>query len=171
MTEHYEDEAPQYELLAPFYAEDVLWPEGAVINFFGVPNEQMEALNEPAKARMTSYLEYLEKWRTKAGLAKGATLADVVYEAMLNRPKEDQLRLPDELVAQAEPRPIELPHAQHNVPIMPGVSAAGDVGKRGPGRPRTISAVERPQEHRQKMPKRVLGTIGKEQHGDISLGG
>lgn len=55
---------PAYRILAPngfFGPDDHLYHEGECIVFDGEPNEEMEALNEPAKQRLESYFQKLEE--------------------------------------------------------------------------------------------------------------
>ena len=84
---------PRYRLLKPFYADDNYIAEGVEIEYGGVPNEQMEPLNESAKARMTEFLK----------LNGGFTprIEDITYQRMQERPRE-----------------ITLPHTQIDVPLM-----------------------------------------------------
>jgi len=67
--------------------------EDTVIEFDGIPNEAMEPLNEPARARMTAYI--------KANGGKTPRVEDVMYAHMQNRPKDGE---------------VILPNAVHNVP-------------------------------------------------------
>jgi hypothetical protein len=63
-TSKLDDSTPKYEILngAGFYAEnDTLYPQGTVIYYTGVPNEQMLPLNDPAKKAMDAYLDGLEQ--------------------------------------------------------------------------------------------------------------
>jgi len=93
-------EAPRYRLIQPFYVDDQFIAEGVEIEFEGIPNEQMEALNEPARKRMMEYLALLPGGRTPR-------VEDVFYLAMQNRPREGG----DTVV---------LPHAVKDVPQMGG---------------------------------------------------
>lgn len=52
---------PVYRLLKDcFMEDDTLHPEDEEIAYVGTPNEWMEPLNEPARVKMTAYLEYLD---------------------------------------------------------------------------------------------------------------
>lgn len=76
-------EAPRYELIAPFFVNDRLIPEGSFIEFSGVPNEAMVPHNDAAREMMTKFIDKMLEGR------KTPTLAEQVYNAMLNRPRED----------------------------------------------------------------------------------
>lgn len=90
--------APRYLLLKPFYVDDNYIAEGVEIEFGGIPNEQMEPLNESAKARMTEFL--------KANGGFTPRIEDIVYQRMSDRPRE-----------------VTMPHAEKNIPMMGGMTA------------------------------------------------
>lgn len=87
----FDGEAPRYRLLKPFYGPDDRYydPEEGdeIIDWDGVPNEQMEPINDPAKMRMTAYLERLPAGKTPA-------LADIVQAAASLRPKYGDEEIP-----------------------------------------------------------------------------
>ena len=74
-------EKPRYKLLKPFYVNDQYISEDTEIEWTGVPNEQMEPLNDMAVEKMTAYLSTLEGGRTPR-------VEDLMYQTMLKRPKE-----------------------------------------------------------------------------------
>lgn len=80
--EDMDEDFPRYKLLQPFYADDVLWAEGEVIEFGGIPNEAMEPLNKPAKVKMREFLASLPGGGTPA-------LADAIQAAMEDRPRHE----------------------------------------------------------------------------------
>lgn len=156
-----EEILPQYRLLEVFYADDVLWPVDAIINFDGVPNDQMEPLNPPARAKMQVYLEGLEEGRIRAGLAKGFDMSDVVLAAMQNRPREE---------LKINVGAVEMPHKDPDVPMMGTIV---QVGQKQRGRPKKVEMVEQTAENRI-APKKppMMGTIlSQSPGGDINSGG
>jgi hypothetical protein len=74
-------EKPRYKLLKAFYVNDQYISEDTEIEWTGVPNEQMEPLNDMAVEKMTAYLLTLEGGRTPR-------VEDLMYQTMLKRPKE-----------------------------------------------------------------------------------
>ena len=125
---------PQYRLIKPFYGPNDHFydpDEGdEVIEWTGVPNDSMEAINEPAIKRMRAWKETLP--------GGGPIPLDILMEAaMAMRPKhgEDDTPLADfagNVMRQAiklrnmrEGRDvpvdqITLPHKEENVPVMGG---------------------------------------------------
>lgn len=70
MTEVY----PRYQILnSPgfFGPDDSLYEQGRIIDYTGVPNEQMLPLNEPAKKMMDAYLDGLEFHHRQNMIARG----------------------------------------------------------------------------------------------------
>lgn len=56
-------ERPLYRVLDPagfFGDDDNLWEEGSEIYFDGVPNEQMEPLNQVAEEKLIDYITHLD---------------------------------------------------------------------------------------------------------------
>jgi len=90
--------APRYLLLKPFYVDDNYIAEGVEIEFTGVPNEQMEPLNDSAKERMAKFLEQNGGFTPR--------IEDIVYQRMSERPRE-----------------VTMPHAEKNIPLMGGMTA------------------------------------------------
>ena len=80
--------APQYKLLKQFYADDTLFPEEAIIEFNGIPNEQMEPLNDAAREKMAAFLKSLEEGMHEAGRIS-RKLEDIVLQEVANRPREN----------------------------------------------------------------------------------
>lgn len=59
----FDNSTPMYRVLATagfFGPDDTLYEEGAEIRYDGVPNEELEPLNEPARVKLTAYLEMLD---------------------------------------------------------------------------------------------------------------
>lgn len=73
---------PQYRLSKPLYdnATDTYIPEGAVIDFPGIPNEHMEPLNEAAVKALTDW------YKSKGGATPA--LGDIAAAAVAARAKE-----------------------------------------------------------------------------------
>jgi hypothetical protein len=72
-------EFPRYRLTAPFFGPDLqLYDEGFEIEFDGVPNEQMQPLNDAARAKYEAFIR---------GMPNGATepLEKIVEKAMMKR--------------------------------------------------------------------------------------
>lgn len=62
-------ERPAYRVLAAagfFGPDNTLYEEGSEVYFDGIPAEEMEPLNEPARLKMVAYLEELEDMGRKA---------------------------------------------------------------------------------------------------------
>lgn len=107
-------ETPQYKLLKPFYADDTLFPEGAVVSFLGTPNEQMEPLNEPAKQKFAEFIKRVEDGAAAAGRIS-RKLEDIVQQEVMNRPRE-------------QPR-VSVPQYNPEVPAMGNINVHGDQKK------------------------------------------
>lgn len=76
-------EVPRYELISAFYVNDRIIPEGSFIEYGGVPNEAMVPQNDAAREMMQRFIEKM------LGGRKTPALSDQVYDAMLNRPREE----------------------------------------------------------------------------------
>ena len=100
-------EKPRYKLLKPFYVNDQYIAEDTEIEWTGVPNEQMEPLNDQAIERMTAYLLTLEGGRTPR-------VEDLMYQTMLKRPREA-----------AE---ITIPKAVQDIPQMGNMRPSSEAG-------------------------------------------
>ena len=120
--------------------DDHLYREGDCIIFDGVPNEEMEPLNEIARQRLAEYSAMLDEEARKVAAKFGRTFAA--------RP-----RTLDGVIAQAsaDARQVQLITGGPGVPLMGGkhntvgieklvdddVPETGSINpKRGPGRPR-----------------------------------
>lgn len=107
--------APRYEIRGPepggFFVDDVLIERGATIEFYRIPNEQMEPLNTPARQIMALYLRSIG----------GSTpdLADQSYEAYHNRPREAHI-----VGGRSDPPPLGTPRGAN-----PTVRVIGDDGE------------------------------------------
>lgn len=158
-----EEILPQYRLVEAFYADDVLWPAGSILNFDGVPNDQMEPLNEPGRRASEIYMAGLEEGRIRAGLKKNFDISDVVYAAMQNRPREEENRI--HVGAVDTPR-----SADTTVPMMSNIQQAGTKQR---GRPRKVELVEQLPENRVAAKKPpLMGTIiSQSREGEINSGG
>jgi hypothetical protein len=136
------DELPKYRVLNEqgFYADDNLFAEGTEVFYEGIPNQQLEPLNEAAEKKMGEFLVALRAGSKQLSAAAGIPIKD---QAILN--EDNAMRLARIVSPQAASRV--------NVPIMSAplkrqtVSVVGAkevpeqlVGKRGPGRPRSVTA-------------------------------
>jgi hypothetical protein len=142
----YEDAGtvPRYEITTPapggFFVDDILIESGQQIEFYGIPNEQMEPLNQPAREVIALYLASI------GGVTPD--LADQSYDAYRNRPRQASI-----VGNRPEPPPLGTPRSQSNVrvvgasdgvPEMPGVtpgSVGGSQSRREPnGRYKSMGA-------------------------------
>ena len=127
-------ELPRYKLIKPFYGpDDVLYdpeePGFDAIDWTGVPNHEMEPINEPAKKRMEAWL------RSLPGGKDSPNMDEMSQAAYMHRPREGQPELPmriwTELVQKtarelmyqrlgtpSEEQTLELPHKYDNIPVM-----------------------------------------------------
>ncbi len=67
---------PKYRLIEPFYADDVRFDTGTILEFDGCPNEMMEPLNDEAIEKMEAYQAFL------AQFGKPKDTGDLMREAM-----------------------------------------------------------------------------------------
>jgi len=76
------NDRPAYRVLNPagFYADDYLWKENEELYFDGVPNEELEPLNDKAKEKLTIYLEHLDDLARKT--------AEKLGRPYLGRPRD-----------------------------------------------------------------------------------
>lgn len=66
------NDRPAYRILGQWEGPDShLYQDGDLVYWTGEPNEEMEALNEPAKAAMTAFFEKLEDFAKKNAEAAG----------------------------------------------------------------------------------------------------
>lgn len=75
--------------------DDFLYKEGSCIYFDGIPNEDMEPLNQPAREKMITYLEYLDKNAAEAAARTGRTFqgrARSVDEALQNARYDEEYK-------------------------------------------------------------------------------
>lgn len=147
-----EQDIPRYRLLRPFYAEDdTLYPTDAELSYTGVPNEDMEPLNEAARQAMIPMLQGIKKM----------TLGDQVQKAHESLHARDR--------AAAEPQVI-FPKSDKTVPIMPNHVTPG---KRQRGRPKkVIDAKVTVPDGRPSGPQKIMGTVILQgQDGAVDTGG
>lgn len=81
------DTPPRYEVIVPhpggFFIDDVLLPNGEIIDYCGVPNEGLAPLNDAGRQVMEQFL---------ISIGGGTPdLADQSYEAYVNRPRQAAL--------------------------------------------------------------------------------
>ena len=76
------NDRPAYRVLNPagFYADDYLWKENEELYFDGIPNEELEPLNDKAKEKLTIYLEHLDDLARKT--------AEKLGRPYLGRPRD-----------------------------------------------------------------------------------
>lgn len=126
-----------YRVLDPsgFYVDDTLHTvdengDPAELYFDGIPNEQLEPLNELARKRMTEYLEGLDT------LAKEASIK-------LNRPYIGRPRTIDGaivLATELQRSGMAIMGAKRDETVSEKIEREiPDTGKRGRGRPRKIA--------------------------------
>lgn len=137
---------PRYQILnSPgFYGpDDTLYEQGRVIDYTGVPNEQMLPLNDPAKKAMDAYLDGLEQHHKRNMIERG-------LNPEIKRPRDLSDAIEVEKAADkkarvyaAEAGPV--PQMGH----LPGAQKKSDV---------TIQALPAKQVERQK-PVPILGTM------------
>lgn len=119
-----------------FYGpDDHLHLEGDEIVYDGIPNEELEPLNDVAKERMIKLIETLDAGAREA--------AEKLGRSYIERPRslDGGLSLASELQranasimgAKKENTGIERLEPNANVPVT------GSISKRGPGRPRKIA--------------------------------
>lgn len=120
--------APKYRILdvKGFFADDdTLYAEGSVLYWYGVPNDQMEPLNDSARQRMQEYLTELDNGAraTAAKFGRDFTgrmtdFAEIIATAMTDAKKEAGAKV-------EEPKKIEMPRSNRDVPLMGSVAISG----------------------------------------------
>ena len=156
-------ELPRYELLAPYFAQDhSLYDEGSVLTYDGIPNEMMRPLNEPAKVAYTNYMRSIPDGKTPP-------LEEIVYKAMLGRPKDGQeiavAQIIEALKAMLQPaeearkaQAVPMPVAEREKPLLGNDPRA--VAAQARKHPHTFQAEELLIEPRVKGKRApVMGTI------------
>ena len=148
-------EAPLYRLLQPFYVDDVLidsetvtrnGPEATVIEFHGIPNEAMEPLNNAARAQMEKLFQRIAAGNRQAGraaLAATPAIGDLAAEAMAARPRE-------------------MPTRVDGVPPMSGTLYEGSKFRQPGEKAPSVKIIEAA-EHIPLRPRKIMGTIVKEE--------
>lgn len=130
---------PAYRVLAVegFYGpDDHLYREGDCIIFDGIPNEEMEPLNEIARKKLQMYSNWLDEEARKVAAKHG-------------REFQSRPRNLDGVIAQAsaDARQVQLLQGGPGVPLMGGThnkvgiqkledEEVPETGRRGPGRPK-----------------------------------
>jgi hypothetical protein len=132
-------ELPHYRILAEkgFYGPDChLYVEGDEIYFDGVPNEEMEPLNDPARKRLVEYVEFLDE--------EGRKTAEKLGYRFVGRPRDLDGAL---MIAKAVERQTQLMPGGPGVPLMGGKTTA-TIGK--------LEKEETPQTTRRGRPPKVV---------------
>jgi hypothetical protein len=157
-----EQELPQYELVQPFYAPDsVLYQEGTILGFDGIPNEWMRPLNARAEAAYDAYMRSLPDGRSEP-------LEKVVERAMMARPRIEDSNAASQIIDALKLllRPAE---ANRNAKVV--ARPVGDLEKPVMGNdPRALKDIETRRtttmvveevaiEPRVKKPVPVMGTV------------
>lgn len=81
--------APRYKLLEPAYIDDVMYPEGAEINYAGVPGYFMEPVDDAARAMKkkhpSSYIDPIAELQSIGNHAdpQMAALGTVIAQAVV----------------------------------------------------------------------------------------
>ena len=128
-----ETEIPRYRIIQPFFGPDhSMYEEGSEIFFDGVPNEGMEALNEPAQVKMKDYIQGLEDGMRQSGRIS-RKLEDIVMQEIANRPREP-------LGGGA----VILPTYTPDKPIMGNLDAKGNLKKPVPSGVRLAALAPKP---------------------------
>ncbi len=133
-----------YRILAVhgFYVDDELITvdkngDPEEIYFDGIPNEDMEPLNELARERMTAYLEFLDQ--------KGREAAEKAGRPFVGRSRTLDGQI--ELASAIQRYEMQIMGVKKDSNQMERVSAATDTvpdtGKRGRGRPSKASNISR----------------------------
>jgi hypothetical protein len=181
-------EIPRYRMIEPFYADDILWPVGAELDYDGWPNEYMEPLNEPARAKMRIILQGISKKPLAEHIEaahrqlnqRNRQAAEPLTEALIHALSRLGVGGPALAAATADmPVPIEAAAPEPPMPEMPkadkSIPIRGDLalpGQRKRGRPRKVLASKLPEETGKPIgPERVFGTIVTENRGAIVTGG
>lgn len=132
------DEQPRYLILNTpgFFAEDdTLYPQGTEIVYLGTPNEHMQPLNEPARAKVKENEEFLDRcYREKAqmrGREAGPRPRDLAEASA-----EDSAD-----ARESARRRTVYPVEGQRIPVMGNMTrrkgpAKNIVSSRGPGRPK-----------------------------------
>lgn len=93
-----DDSIPRYRILnypGFFGPDDTLYTTDTEIAYTGVPNEQMEPLNDAAKEKMTAYLHGLDQahrakmqaWGRDPNSPRPRELGDMIEQEMKDRPR------------------------------------------------------------------------------------
>lgn len=126
-------ERPLYRVLDPagFYGDDDhLWAEGKEIYFDGIPNEQMEPLNEIAHEKLTTYLNHLDDIAKTAAEKKGVPFVGRPrsLDGAIALATEEMRNNMSIMGAKNKQTSIEA-HVKEDTP---------ETGKRGRGRPKLV---------------------------------
>ena len=158
MPELNDDDLPQYRLLKAFFGPDhCLWPEDAELEFDGTPNEWMEPLNEMARKRMMQFQNEMDygRWRKACKDAVEKHLVAPTLEDFMGAPRPD---LADQVYEAMKDRPREMP-TKVDAPMMPHM--ATEEQKRRRGRPPIHIKATVPDVNtgRPGRPKRIMGSL------------
>lgn len=84
------EQTPVYRLLQPFFSpDDNYFPEGDEIEYEGVPNHQMEPVNEAAHQVFAEWLGSLPDEPARRNLKAEEILEVIQWEMMRSRPKHE----------------------------------------------------------------------------------
>ncbi len=180
-------DCPKYRMIEPFYADDVLWPVGAELDYDGWPNSSMEPLNDPARAKMriilaglshkpmADHVEAAHRALNKRNREAAEPLTEALVLALsrlgVGGPVVAAAAAADTAPVEAAPEPPmpEMPKADKSIPLRGDLALPG---QRKRGRPRRVLASKVPEETGKPIgPERVFGTIVTENRGAIVTGG
>lgn len=101
------DDVAVYRVMGNTYLDDELYTEGAVITWPDEPNQEMEPLNELARAAMAAFLKKLDFFGEKA-----AKKAGVAYISLANAHEVAHQ------LAKQEGKRVNILNAKKTVPLM-----------------------------------------------------
>lgn len=129
---------PRYRLLSPCYLEDdTLHVEGEEIWYTGIPNEEMEPLNELARQRSREYIDSLDDAARAVAAAKNRPFTG----RLTDHAAIDQMI--DDSRAEQRARTV-LPVSRDDVPIRPDLATPAQKAKRDADRPKRVLGSKAP---------------------------
>lgn len=129
---------PRYRLLSACYLEDdTLHVEGEEIWYVGIPNEEMEPLNELARNRSREYIESLDDAARAVAAARNRPFnGRMTDHAAIDQSIDDARRAAREVVV--------LPVSREDVPIRPDLATPAQKAQRDATRPKRVLGSKAP---------------------------